>query len=81
MLTIDANIQSVVEKYIKQWQDGIGSLEAAVIVMDPNTGEVLAMADSDRYDLNSPVPLRALRMRRSMSLAYRNAYMITDPES
>ena len=54
MLTIDANIQSVVEKYIKQWQDGIGSLEAAVIVMDPNTGEVLAMADSDRYDLNSP---------------------------
>ena len=54
VLTIDANIQSVVEKYIKQWQDGTGSLEAAVIVMDPNTGEVLAMADSDRYDLNDP---------------------------
>ena len=54
VLTIDANIQSVVEKYLKEWQAGIGSLEAACIVMDPNTGEILAMADSDSFDLNNP---------------------------
>ena len=54
MLTIDANIQNVVERYIKEWQDGIGSLEAACIVMDPNTGEILAMAGSNSFDLNDP---------------------------
>ena len=54
VLTIDANIQNVVEKYIKEWQDGIGSLEAACIVMDPNSGEILAMAGSRSFDLNDP---------------------------
>ncbi len=54
VLTIDANIQSVVEKYLAEWQQGIGSKQAACIVMDPNTGEILAMADSTGFDLNSP---------------------------
>lgn len=54
VLTIDANIQSVVEKYLAEWQQGIGSKQAACIVMDSNTGEILAMADSDSFDLNNP---------------------------
>ena len=36
-LTIDANIQKICQKYIDEWQAGIGSNVAAVIVMDPNT--------------------------------------------
>ena len=60
--TIDANIQSVVEKkilefnaaYTNNHRDGDGSLNTAVIVMNPNTGAVLAMADYPTFDLNNP---------------------------
>ena len=57
--TLDLNIQNVVEKYIDQWQAGTGSQQAAVIVMDPDNGEVLAMAATNRYDLNNPRDLSA----------------------
>ena len=56
-LTIDVNIQKTVEKYLDEWQAGIGSNVAAAIVMDPNTGEILAMDSSSRYDLNDPYNL------------------------
>ncbi len=52
--TIDVNIQSVVEKYINEWQTEVGSERTAVVVMDPNTGEVLAMASDQMFDLNHP---------------------------
>lgn len=52
--TIDVNAQNVVEKYISQWQNETGSRQAAVVVMNPNNGEVLAMADSNMFDLNNP---------------------------
>ena len=60
--TIDANIQSVVEKkilefnaaYTNNHRDGDGSLNTAVIVMNPNTGAILAMADYPNFDLNNP---------------------------
>lgn len=56
-LTIDTNIQKICQKYIDEWQAGIGSKVAAVIVMDPNTAEVLAMDTNIRYDLNDPYNL------------------------
>lgn len=60
--TIDANIQSVVEKkilefnsaYTNNHRDGDGSLNTAVIIMNPNTGAILAMADYPNFDLNNP---------------------------
>ncbi len=60
--TIDANIQSVVEQkilefnaaYTNNHRDGEGSLNTAVIVMNPNTGAILAMADYPNFDLNNP---------------------------
>ncbi len=58
-LTIDVNIQKICQKYIDEWQAGIGSDVAAVIAMDPNTGEILAMDTSTRYDLNDPYNLSA----------------------
>lgn len=58
--TIDVNIQKIVEKYIDEWMDGIGSQTAAVIAMDPNTGEILAMSGNRRYDLNNPRDLTGL---------------------
>lgn len=63
--TIDANIQGIVEKYVAQWNhehEGAnawragqaGSYNTGVIVMDPNSGEVLAMAGYPVFDLNNP---------------------------
>lgn len=60
--TIDVNIQTIVEQKIAAFneahkdeaRDGAGSSNTAVIVMNPNTGEILAMADSSSYDLNNP---------------------------
>jgi len=58
--TIDANIQKITEKYIDEWMDGIGSQTAAVLVMDPNNGEILAMASNRRFDLNDPRNLSSM---------------------
>lgn len=63
--TIDANIQGVVEKYVAQWNhehEGanayragqLGSYNTGVIVMNPKTGEVYAMAGYPVFDLNDP---------------------------
>ena len=54
-LTIDANIQTIVEKYLEQACIENGCQKGGVaIVMDPNNGDVLAMATYPNYDLNSP---------------------------
>ncbi len=52
--TIDINIQKIAEKYIDQWEAGTGSKMSAAIVMNPQNGEILAMATKNRYDLNDP---------------------------
>ena len=60
--TLDATIQTVVEKkiaefnkaYKNNYRRGEGAEHIAVIVMDPNNGDVLAMANYPNYDLNTP---------------------------
>lgn len=60
--TIDLQVQSVVEKYIQQFNDerknnatpGEGSKNTAVMVMNPQNGEILAEASYPNYDLNNP---------------------------
>lgn len=52
--TLDLGIQEIVEKYVDAFMEGMGAENVGVIVMDPNTGEILAMDGGDRYDLNSP---------------------------
>ena len=54
-LTIDANIQGIVEKYLKQGvEDNNCSRGGNCIIMDPSTGNILAMASYPNYDLNDP---------------------------
>lgn len=72
VLTLDVNIQQIVEKYIAQFDEehadgpnseelnGKGSKTTGVIVADPKTGEILAMATNHRYDLNNPQDLSDL---------------------
>lgn len=65
--TIDANIQAIAEKYILQFneehkneaREGLGSTNTGCIIMNPNNGEILAMASYPSYDLNSPKDLSA----------------------
>ena len=65
--TIDVNIQSVVEKKLKEFNDackngaeeGEGSKNTAAIVMNPNNGEIYAMANYPTFDLNDPRDLSA----------------------
>ena len=52
--TIDLNIQRIVEKYITQLNNERGSENTGVIVANPNTGEILAMASAPTFNLNDP---------------------------
>ncbi len=54
-LTIDLKIQNIVEKYLKQAVETYSCNNGGnCIVMNPSTGEILAMASYPNYDLNSP---------------------------
>ena len=68
VLTLDANIQSICEKYLKEFNEelrdhkhkGNGANNAACIVMDVNTGGILAMASEPGFDLNDPYNIAAV---------------------
>ena len=59
-LSIDANIQSIVEKYLKGFNEeykdnyriGNGAEHMAAIIMEVHTGRILAMAEYPGFDLN-----------------------------
>ncbi len=57
-LTIDARIQYIVEKSLREARvEGASHLgRAACVVMDPNNGDVLAMCSFPNYDPNKWVP-------------------------
>ena len=55
VLTIDATVQGVAEKYLKEaCIDNNCTDGGSVIVMNPNTGDILAMAGYPDYNLNEP---------------------------
>ncbi len=71
VLTIDEGLQYIVEKNldeaVTQWQ----AASATVIMMDPNTGEVLAMASRPTYDLNNAAEVTpAKRRNRAVTDCY-----------
>lgn len=54
-LTIDTTIQATAEKYLKQAMiENPTATAGNVIIMNPQTGEILAMATNPDYDLNQP---------------------------
>lgn len=67
--TIDVTLQSIVEKCILEFNEAHagearegepGSRNTAVIIMNPNTGEILAEASYPNFDLNDPRNLSIL---------------------
>lgn len=65
--TIDAELQKIVEKHILEFdktyrnnaEKGNGSLNTAVIIADPQSGEILAQASYPNFDLNKPRDISA----------------------
>ena len=54
-LTIDLNIQNIIEKYLKEAVDNNScSRGGNVIVMNPKNGDILGMASYPNYNLNEP---------------------------
>ena len=54
-LTVNYQIQNIVEKYLAQAVENNNCENGgSCIVMDPKTGDILAMATYPNYDLNSP---------------------------
>lgn len=52
--TLDYNIQAIVQKKVSEFIEENGCENVGVIVMDPNSGEILAMASNEEFDLNAP---------------------------
>lgn len=55
VLSIDLNIQSIAEKYLKEaCIDNICTDGGNIVIMNPKTGDLLAMATYPNYNLNEP---------------------------
>ena len=84
--TIDANLQAMVEKYLKKFNDeyannfhsGNGANNLGCIIMDVNTGEILAMASYPEYNLNDTRNKEALI---GMPLLDDNGNKVVDEEN
>lgn len=64
--TIDYTIQNIVEQALKEFNDVIKTKSSSVVVMDPNTGEILAMADYPYFDLNNPRDLSSVYSKEEL---------------
>lgn len=58
--TIDYNVQSIIEKHIAAYNEEKPSNATAVLIMDPNNGEILGMAGYPFFDLNNPRSLEGV---------------------
>ncbi len=68
-LTLDADLQLLCEEEIAKCAVEHNALGGIVIALDPNTGEVLAMAQDKTYDLNS-FGNSTLAQRRNLAVTF-----------
>jgi len=59
-LTIDLSIQKIVDETLSDFYNSVGGANVAAIVMNPNNGEILAMANYPSFDLNNPRDLSSV---------------------
>lgn len=52
--TIDRNVQRKVEEILAAWVKSYRANKASIVVMDPHTWEIIAMASAPSFDPNSP---------------------------
>jgi cell division protein FtsI (penicillin-binding protein 3) len=71
VLTIDENIQYIAERELAKAIKETGAASGSIIVEDPGTGEVLAMANYPTFNPNSPTAVPTFyHVNRSVSLPY-----------
>jgi stage V sporulation protein D (sporulation-specific penicillin-binding protein) len=58
--SIDINAQRIIQEHIIQFNTEFGSKNIGVLVMNPNNGEIIAMASNQEYDLNDPRKLEGI---------------------
>ena len=75
--TIDYTIQQYAEQVVEQAAAQFPCENTAALVMNPDTGEILAMADSRKFDLENPSQPLAISETQwdSMSEEERSAYL------
>lgn len=81
VLTIDEVIQHYVEKYLEEAYN-LYQIEngATAIVMNPNTGEILAMAVAPSFDLNNPREVDEEKKKQLLGEAKEDGTAYTDGE-
>ncbi len=67
VLTIDEIIQSIAEKELEKVYKDFHAKGATIIVIDPKTGEILALANRPTYDLNNISQVR-IEQRRNRAI-------------
>jgi len=65
MLTIDINVQTIVEEELRRGVESSGAASGTVVAIDPGTGELLAVASCPTFDPNdlSRATADAIRVR------------------
>ena len=64
-LTIDVNIQTVIEKYISEAVEDKKCEFASAIAMEPSTGNILSMATYPNFNLNTPFEPNTKALKKS----------------
>ncbi len=79
ILSIDSNIQSIATKYLEEaCIDNECTDGGAVIIMQPDTGDILAMVTHPEYDLNDPFTINSEEIKNSwdtLSQTDKNVYL------
>lgn len=75
ILTIDREIQAMVEAQLRESMEDTGAEAGTIVVMDPRTGEILAMASTPQMDLNhftqyNQIYKNASEFNRAVSMQY-----------
>lgn len=66
VLTIDATIQGIAEKYLEEaCIDNKCTDGGNIIIMDPNNGDILAMAGYPNYNLNEPFKINSQELEEA----------------
>lgn len=65
--TIDVNAQRIIQKHIRLFNEEFGSKGIGILAMNPNNGEIIAMASNEEYNLNSPRDLEGIYSQEELS--------------
>lgn len=74
VLTLDKNIQFKAESEVKNLAEAREAEAASIIVLDPKTGKILAMANWPNFDLNDYSSVRDLSLFRNRAVENRYEY-------